>query len=254
MRRCAPVTAGDSPKRSGERAPVSVGRRIGEPATSVWLDDAEDVRRSLAYVLVICPGGPTGANWDTGACWVEQLDGALVKADDRLSLAIRARVQRQHVLHAVDELLTNFGHAPHFFPARASDRAWRGPLESSRTRRFQRSRGARPPGPAAAGSIVCAHLAADRRRSRRPRPADRYRASALALVEGLLPVPAADHRASTASRPAKSPAGTHRPRPPSRARSPRDREAATPESVATAVLLAASALVASAAARPGRRS
>lgn len=64
-------------------------------------------------------------------------------------------VQRQHVLHAVDEVLTDFGHAPHLFRARASNRAWRGPLESSRTRRFQRPAapgllGQEPQGPSCA--------------------------------------------------------------------------------------------------------
>jgi len=121
------VPAGDSPQSSRERPPVPIRRRVGESAACDWLDDAEDVGRAFPHVLVVGAGRLARLDGQSAAGRIEQLDGTLVQAHDRFSLAVRAGVQRQHVLHPVDELLVDFGHAPHFFPARASSRAWRGP-------------------------------------------------------------------------------------------------------------------------------
>ena len=54
----------------------------GQPASGQRLDDAEDVRGSGSDVLVIGPARAPRSHRLGRPCWVEQLDGPFVEADD----------------------------------------------------------------------------------------------------------------------------------------------------------------------------
>ena len=109
----------DSMQRASEVAVLAASRRVRQPPPCLGLDDAEDVRRPPAHVLVVGSRRAARRHRRAGPRGVAQDDRAFIETDDGLQRVQRARVQAQHVLHPLDELGADRRHAPHFFPATA---------------------------------------------------------------------------------------------------------------------------------------
>jgi hypothetical protein len=226
------VPTSDAPERSSKGPAGSVGGSVRKTSTGDGLDDAEDVRCPLADVFIVRPCRLTWFHRQRRARGIQQLDGPFVDADDRLSRVVRTRVDLQHVLHPSDERLIDLGNAPHFFPAKASSHAWRGPSELSRDLSYRRCVFDWFPEPAIAASIAIGRSAAVRRPAPPPQLPDRCRASVPVLAVGLPSARAAARLVDSASRRARSHAGSRRRRSPWPAPCALRPATATPGSVA----------------------
>src|ERR1700736_2249836 len=106
----------------GELRRGAVWCRFGKVPPRLRLDAAEDVGRAAPLVLRIAPRNPSrphGPQWtDIGV----QDHRLLIHAYDGLTIRQRIFIQGQHIFHAGDVLLIQFGDAPAFFPATASAR------------------------------------------------------------------------------------------------------------------------------------
>jgi hypothetical protein len=114
-----PIAQSDLLQGAHERRSFAIGRRELEPHSGQRLDDAEDVGRAAADVLVISARQPAGPHRDAGLRVFVQNDRSLVEANDRLQRIQLTGVEPEHVLHAIHELVADRRHAPHFFPATA---------------------------------------------------------------------------------------------------------------------------------------
>jgi hypothetical protein len=115
----SPISSRDLAKRfrKGQALPILTG--IGQPPARQRFNDGEDVRGATPNVFVINPANFTGAHWHARPRGIVKDDRALIEANNRLLLVVRTRVEREHLLHPVDELLVDRRNAPHFFPATA---------------------------------------------------------------------------------------------------------------------------------------
>jgi len=116
---CSPVTTSDALEGSSEVGPGSFRSGVRQPSPGLRLHDAEDRGRALALVLVIDPGWLARPHRAAFARITAEHHRPLVETDHRLRWVREARVESEHVLHALDVLPVDRGHAPHFFPATA---------------------------------------------------------------------------------------------------------------------------------------
>ena len=73
----------------------------------------EQVERAVAAVLVIDPLDRPGRSWDGLAHLTDQLNGALVEADDRTHRIGQLGVEIEHVLHPGHIGAIHLRNAPH---------------------------------------------------------------------------------------------------------------------------------------------
>src|SRR5260370_37298850 len=89
------------------------------------LDAAENVGRSATPIFGISAGYPSRLHRHRRPDFLMQHHRFLVDTHHRFPCRERLFVHCQHILHAHDVVLIEFGHAPHFFPATVSGRGFR---------------------------------------------------------------------------------------------------------------------------------
>ena len=103
--------------RELESRPIRGGE--GEVASRFRLYGAENIGGATAFILTVLSCFPPrfGRRGRTGVG--VQRDRLLVQADYRLRRILWPLIGFQHLLHLVDVLFIEVGHAPHFLPATA---------------------------------------------------------------------------------------------------------------------------------------
>src|SRR5579884_2197553 len=103
----------------GRRA---VGRDLGKVPSRFGFNTTEGVSCAAALVFAVAPRDPPRLHRARRANLGVQHHRLFIHADHRFLLRERLFIQCQHVFHARNVLLIQFGDAPAFFPATASDR------------------------------------------------------------------------------------------------------------------------------------
>lgn len=100
----------------------SRGWSLGEMTPRFRLHAAVDVGRAEALVLVAAPDQAPRTSGPRSAKVPVQRDRLFVDLRHRLLLRERPFIERPNVFHSPDLLLTQFRHAPHFFPHQLQSR------------------------------------------------------------------------------------------------------------------------------------
>src|SRR5258708_25957875 len=109
----------------GKLGGATVARYLGEMPPRLGLDAAENVGRSATPILGIPTGYPSWLHRHRRPDFLMQNHRLFVDTHHRLPYRQRRFIHCQHILHACDVFLIEFGHAPHFFPATALGRVFR---------------------------------------------------------------------------------------------------------------------------------
>src|SRR6266567_4441935 len=211
------VGGSDLLHRVGEARSLAVAGGVRQVAPALGLDDAEDVRRPVAHVLVIAAGDAARDHGDSRPGRVEELDRSLVQRHDGLPLIQWFRQDLEDVFHPCHVLLVQLRNAPHFFPATASARGGSASCESSPGPLWRRSVFGSPPRRPASSSSATDRAAAARRPSPRWLPAAWRPAASPAWASRPRPALPQARPSGSAIRPAAPLAGRCRrqsPRPP----------------------------------------
>src|SRR5258708_11303908 len=93
----------------------------------VWVgEEGEEIGcRSATPILCIPTGYPSWLHRHRRTDFLIQNHRLFVDTHHRLPYRQRLFIHCQHILHACDVFLIEFGHAPHFFPATALGRGFR---------------------------------------------------------------------------------------------------------------------------------
>jgi len=102
----------------------TVRRHLGKILPSLRFHSAEHVGRATTLVLAIASRHSSGPHRLRTANVLVQNHRFLIHTNHWLLLASRLLIHRQNVLPALDILLLQFRHAPHFFPATALGRGF----------------------------------------------------------------------------------------------------------------------------------
>ena len=116
------VAQRDPFERSCTLARGTVFRGMGLMATGLGLDHTEHIGSAAARVLVIAARGLAGRHGPIGSHRTQHLHRPLIQRYYRRVFIPRLVQHIQHLLHAVQVLLVQLRHAPHFFSATASAR------------------------------------------------------------------------------------------------------------------------------------
>src|SRR5258708_24458715 len=109
----------------GKLGRATVARYLGEMPPRLGLDAAENVGRSATPILGIPTGYPSWLHRHRRPDFLMQNHRLFVDTHHRLPYRQRLFIHCQHILHACDVFLIEFGHAPPFFPATALGRGFR---------------------------------------------------------------------------------------------------------------------------------
>lgn len=112
------VRVADPLHRGGETTGLSIRRGVGEVATGLGRDDAEDVGGAASDIFVVTLGDAAWGHRSAVALGRVQLDGSFIEGHHGLLLRRWLLHQIQHVLHPLDVLAVQFRDAPHCFPPR----------------------------------------------------------------------------------------------------------------------------------------
>src|SRR5580658_5448006 len=125
------------------------------------LDAAEHIGRSATPIFGIPTGHPSRLHRYRRPDFLMQNHRFLVDTHHRFPRRERLFIHGQHILHARDILLIEFGHAPHFFPATVFGRGFRAGCGSSLVPPPAPACASPLPPPASAPSTAPGPLAAD---------------------------------------------------------------------------------------------
>ena len=189
-------------ERSCTLARGTVFRGMGLMATGLGLDHTEHIGSAAARVLVIAARGLAGRHGPIGSHRTQHLHRPLIQRYYRRVFIPRLVQHIQHLLHAVQVLLVQLRHAPHFFSATASARGLQTDGGWSPAPPGGSPRAAVLPPPSARWSSVRARVAGGRTPSPRSQPAAWHPAAWAAWGADRHLTPRPNPAPGTAGRPA----------------------------------------------------
>jgi len=110
------------PHHARELGAGAVGCGCGEVAAGLWFHYAKYVRCAAPSILIVLLGRFPRFGRYRRAHVIVQRDRFLIQANDGLCRIVGLFVEAQRIFHLLDVFRSQFGHAPHFFPATASTR------------------------------------------------------------------------------------------------------------------------------------